>query len=78
MKRKSNGGVIAAIIAVVLAVVLVLVCGIGSSWFTNSDIATWFNSWGKGEQSELSEENDPVIEEGEGCYLLCYTLGNFI
>ena len=69
MKRKSNGGVIAAIIAVVLAVVLVLVCGIGSSWFTNSDIATWFNSWGKGEQSELSEENDPVIEEGEGSLL---------
>lgn len=62
MRRKSQGGVIAAIVAIVLAAVLVLVCGIGSSWFTNSDIATWFNSWGKGEQT--AEDETPADEGG--------------
>ena len=67
MRRYSNKGVIAAIIAVVLAVVLVLVCGIGSSWFTNGDFSTWFNSWGKGneELEQGNEEGGAVIGEVE-------------
>lgn len=67
MRRYSNKGVIAAIIAVVLAVVLVLVCGIGSSWFTNGDFSTWFNSWGKGDEEleQGNEEGGAVIGEVE-------------
>lgn len=67
MRRYSNKGVIAAIIAVVLAVVLVLVCGIGSSWFTNGDFSTWFNRWGKGneELEQGNEEGGVVIGEVE-------------
>lgn len=63
MRRKSQGGIIAAIVALVLAVALVLTCGIGSSWFTNSDIATWFNSWGKGEQTEQPAEDETPDDE---------------
>lgn len=40
MRRNLSSGVIAAIISTMLAVALILVCGIGSSWFTNSDVAT--------------------------------------
>lgn len=67
MRRYSNKGVIAAIIAVVLAVVFVLVCGIGSSWFTNGDFSTWFNRWGKGDEEleQGNEEGGVVIGEVE-------------
>lgn len=68
MRRKSNSGVIAAIVAVVLAIALVFACGIGSSWFTNSDFATWFNSWGKGEQpveEQPVDEGGAIVGEGE-------------
>ena len=62
--RNSTKNAIAAVVAIVLAVVIVIACGIGSSWFTNSDIATWFNSWGKGEQTEQTEEETPADEGG--------------
>ena len=61
--RNSTKNAIAAVVAIVLAVVIVIACGIGSSWFTNSDIATWFNSWGKGEQTEVPDEA-PADEGG--------------
>lgn len=61
--RNSTKNAIAAVVAIVLAVVIVIACGIGSSWFTNSDIATWFNSWGKGEQTEVPDET-PADEGG--------------
>lgn len=71
--RNSTKNAIAAVVAIVLAVVIVIACGIGSSWFTNSDIATWFNSWGKGEHTEQPDEVTPeeggedgaVLEESE-------------
>ncbi len=47
MRKKSHGGVIGVIFAIILAAVLVLTCCIGSSWFTNTDIATWFNGWAR-------------------------------
>ena len=50
--RRSTKNTVLAIVAFVLVIAIVIACGIGSSWFTNSDIATWFNSWGKGEQPE--------------------------
>ena len=45
--RRSTKNAIAAVVAIVLALAIVIACGVGSSWFTNSDIATWFNSWGQ-------------------------------
>lgn len=71
--RNSTKNVIVAVVALILAAAIVIACGVGSSWFTNSDIATWFNSWGKGEQTELPDEETPeeggengaVIEESE-------------
>lgn len=67
-------GTLTAIIVILLAAIIVLVCGIGSSWFTNGDIATWFNSWGKGteqeqpadeEQGEEQEQGGMLVEEGD-------------
>ncbi len=62
-------GTLSAIVVILLAAIIVLVCGIGSSWFTNGDIATWFNSWGKGEEQEDPTDEDeqdggaPVTDE---------------
>lgn len=62
--RRSTKNAIAAVVAIVLALAIVIACGVGSSWFTNSDIATWFNSWGKGEQTEIPDDEQPVDEGG--------------
>ncbi len=48
MKNKT----ISSILAVTFAVTLIIIAGIGSSWFTNPNITTWFNSWGKGKDEE--------------------------
>ena len=61
--RKSTKNAVAAIVAILLALAIVIVCGVGSSWFTNSDIATWFNSWGKGEQTVQPDEETPNDEQ---------------
>lgn len=60
----STKNVIVAVVALILAAAIVIACGVGSSWFTNSDIATWFNSWGKGEQTEQPDEETPEEEGG--------------
>lgn len=52
------------IIAILCAGILTLTAGIGSSWFTNGNIKTWFNSWGKGKQEITStpdNENNVII-----------------
>lgn len=55
------------IIVILLAGIIVLVCGIGSSWFTNGDIRTWFNSWGQkdsvGNSSAGSSDDDNTETE---------------
>lgn len=61
---KSTKNAIVAFVAILLALAIVIACGVGSSWFTNSDIATWFNSWGKGEQTEQPDEETPADEGG--------------
>lgn len=47
------------IIALLLAGIVTITAGIGSAvngmWFKNSDIRTWFNSWGKGETRQAVE-----------------------
>lgn len=58
-------GTLTAIIVILLAAIIVLVCGIGSSWFTNGDIATWFNSWGKGTEQEQPADEEQGEETGE-------------
>lgn len=58
-------GTLTAIIVILLAAIIVLVCGIGSSWFTNGDIATWFNSWGKGTEQEQPADEERGEETGE-------------
>jgi len=39
--------IIASIVTLLLAAVIVVTVGIGSAWFTNWNVKTWFNSWGK-------------------------------
>ncbi len=57
----------AAIIAV--AGVLVTLVGVGSSWFTNADVRTWFNSWGKAPETyEFA-----VLPQEAGCMVLSTT-----
>lgn len=58
-------GTLTAIIVILLAAIIVLVCGIGSSWFTNGDFATWFNSWGKGTEQEQPADEEQGEETGE-------------
>lgn len=56
-------------IAIILAAVIVIACGIGSSWFTNGDIKTWFNFWGQGNKTpdteSKSESYDGVVISSE-------------
>lgn len=55
------------IVAVLLAVVFValfFIAGFGSSWFTNGDISTWFNSWGKAEEPPKQVEGDKIGSGG--------------
>ena len=58
-------GTLTAIIVILLAAIIVLVCGIGSSWFTNGDFSTWFNSWGKGTEQEQPADEEQGEETGE-------------
>ena len=40
------------LLCIILAAAIVITCGVGSSWFTNGDIKTWFNSWGTGNEAD--------------------------
>ena len=55
MTKKTLGGICAGLFAGILT----LTAGIGSSWFTNGNIGTWFNSWGKGNQEIKQPDNTP-------------------
>lgn len=57
-------GTLGAIIVVLLAAIIVIVCGIGSSWFTNGDFSTWFNSWGKGTEQKQPADDDTAANGG--------------
>lgn len=71
MKKKT----LSVICAILFAGILTLTAGIGSSWFTNGDIKTWFNSWGKsttvsdnsnGNKLDNGEvKNPPVVEDNK-------------
>ena len=62
MKKKA----ISSIIALLVAVALVITVGIGSSWFTNPNISTWFNNWGKGEKDNEGDTLYPNIIDNGG------------
>lgn len=71
-KYKKGGINITAILcAVIIAVagVLVTLIGVGSSWFTNADVRTWFNSWGRAPETyEIA-----VLPQEAGCMVLSST-----
>lgn len=60
MKKLTISGVI----AVIVAIAMVIVCGIGSNWFKNGDIKTWFDNWGQG-TSETESPNDDQEDNGK-------------
>lgn len=63
---KSKTKAIISFIGGVLIAGIVLATAVGSSWYTNPDISTWFNGWGKGVEA-VSDEADgsTIITEGE-------------
>lgn len=72
-RYKKQGGInlTAILCAVIIAVagVLVTLIGVGSSWFTNADVRTWFNSWGKAPETyEIA-----VLPQEAGCMVLSST-----
>lgn len=71
-KYKKGGINLTAILcAVIIAVsgVLVTLIGVGSSWFTNADFRTWFNSWGRAPETyEFA-----VLPQEAGCMVLSTT-----
>lgn len=48
----------------IVAIAMVIVCGIGSNWFKNGDIKTWFDNWGQG-TSETESPNDDQEDNGK-------------
>lgn len=68
--RAGAGNGIAKAVAVFIALVILagIVCAAGygsrdgsGKWFKNADIATWFNSWGKGNVADGKEDNEPAV-----------------
>lgn len=59
MYRKSS---MTSVFVVLLIAAVVCFCGLGSAvdgkWFQNGDLATWFNSWGKGQVQEQPADNN--------------------
>lgn len=54
-------------LAIILAGAIVLACAIGSSWFTNGDFKTWFNSWGQDSAVEPDKQPDKPSDGDEVC-----------
>ena len=61
-----RNGIIKGIVALFVAAALVVTAGIGSSWFTNPNIATWFNGWGKNKEGGDSGDTQypNIIDNG--------------
>jgi len=51
------------LLSITLAAALIITVGVGSSWFTNWQIKTWFNSWGQQKPLPPDDEN---LEENSG------------
>ncbi len=50
------------LLAALIAAGIVLACAIGSSWFTNGNFKTWFNSWGQNHtQTEQTEQVEKQV-----------------
>ena len=62
MKKKTFFG----LLGILLLAGVILFCAIGSSWFTNSDIKTWFNSWWHSSEKPTppADDNQPDTDEG--------------
>ncbi len=55
--------ILSSLISIILAATCVITVGIGSAWFTNWNVKTWFNSWGQNEQSTSDDKNDNNDDE---------------
>lgn len=71
--KKGGINITAILCAVIIAVsgVLVTLIGVGSSWFTNPVIASWFGSWGK--DKEPPETYELIVPQETGCMVLSST-----
>lgn len=71
--KKGGINITAILCAVIIAVsgVLVTLIGVGSSWFTNPVIASWFGSWGK--DKEPPETYELIVPQEAGCMVLSST-----
>ena len=59
---KNMKKILIGAVSLILAAAVVIAIGIGSigenGWFTNLDVMTWFNSWGKGGADTSSDEGE--------------------
>lgn len=53
--------VFSSVIAFIIAAALVIAVGVGSAWFSNWNVKTWFNSWGKGGETVAPDNPDKPI-----------------
>lgn len=69
MKLKHFLGLIAAIIVAGI----ILAAAVGSSWFTNKNIKTWFNNWGQNKSETHNPADGPIAisNTGEAMYAGC-------
>lgn len=68
MKKKSAMRIGAIVFALVLLIGIVTAVGIGSSWFKNKNVRTWFNSWGKNKNGgtvAISSTGEKINAGGE-------------
>ena len=53
-------------LTLIIVVAIVIACAVGSSWFTNGNIKTWFNGWGQGVETENNSDGfDPVLPDDD-------------
>lgn len=57
-KKIDAGQIIKVSIILLIVAAIIITCGIGTSWFTNGNMSTWFNSWGKGSTVEAEKDSD--------------------
>lgn len=68
MKKKSTMRTGALVFVLILLIGIITAVGIGSSWFRNWDVRTWYNAWGKnnnGETVALSADGKEINAGGE-------------
>ena len=71
---------VSVIVALFVAAALVIAVGIGSSWFKNWKVKTWFNDWGKKTVQSAIPDNTDKTQESDGSVIVlendkdCHTI----